>query len=70
MNLAELKEQVFELIDREVVDPEGVNEMLAALPGGREYFDQIKTALGLADLLPIEEPSAGLDAKILASACE
>jgi len=68
MNLAELKEQVLELIDREMVDPEGVDEILAALPGGREYFGRIKAAMDLAELLPMEEPPAGLDAKILASA--
>lgn len=68
MNLAELEEQVFELIEREVVDPEGVDEILAALPAGREYFERIKAAMNLAELLPMEEPPAGLDAKILASA--
>ena len=68
MTLEELKERVFELIDRELVDPQGVHELLAALPAGREYFERIKAAMDLAELLPMEEPPAGLDAKILASA--
>lgn len=70
MNFAELKDQVFELIDRELVDPEGVDEILATLPGGREYFERIKAAMDFADLLPMEEPPAGLDATILAVAGE
>jgi len=68
MTFAELKDQVFELIDRELVDPKGVDEILAVLPAGREYFERIKAAMDLAELLPMEEPPAGLDAKILASA--
>jgi hypothetical protein len=70
MTLDELKEQVFELIDREAADPEGVNALLEQVPAGREYFERIKAGLSLADLLPIEEPPAGLDLKILASAGE
>lgn len=66
MNLAELKDRVFELIDRETVDPEGVHALLSAVPGGREYFEGIKTALELAKLLPMEGPPPDLDAVILA----
>ena len=66
MNFAELKDQVFELIDRETFDPQGVHELLAALPGGRAYFERMKAALALAELFPLEEPPAGLDARILA----
>ncbi len=68
MTLEELQDQVFELIDRELIDPEGVNAVLAGVSGGREYFERIKAAMALADLLPMEEPPAGLDVKILATA--
>lgn len=68
MNSEELKEQVFDLIEREAIDPKGVREMLAAVPECREYFEEIKAALVLAEQLPVEAPPAALDARILASA--
>ena len=68
MTLGELKAQVFELIERERVDPDGVDAALATLPGGREYFEGIKNGLRLAAMLPTEEPPAALNQKILAMA--
>lgn len=68
MNCEECKEQVFELIEREAVDPEGVREVLARCPECRALFDQMKAALANVDRLPIEEPPAELDAAILRAA--
>ena len=68
MNVAKLKEQVFELLVREAYDPKGVRETLATLPECRAYFDELKTALALADELPWEDPPPNRDAAILASA--
>mgnify|MGYP001822608556 FL=1 len=68
MTLGALKAQVFELIERELVDPDGVDAALAAVPGGRGYFERIKDGLRLAALLPREEPPAALNQKILAMA--
>ena len=70
MTLGELKAQVFELIERERVDPDGVDAALATLPGGRVYFEGIKNGLRLAAMLPTEEPPLGLDRRILAAASE
>jgi len=70
MNAQELNDQVFDLIEREAFDPEGVQEILAALPECRAYFERIKAALALVDQLPVEEPPADMDAMILASAGE
>lgn len=70
MTLGELKAQVFELIERELVDPDGVDAALAPLPGGRDYFEGIKNGLRLAAMLPTEEPPLGLDRMILAAARE
>jgi hypothetical protein len=68
MNLARLKDQVFELIEREAIDPKGVREALAMLPECHAYFEELKAALALADQLPWEDPPSGLDAAILAVA--
>lgn len=68
MNCEECKEQVFELIEREAVDPEGVREILARCPDCRVAFDEMKAALALAERLPVEEPPAALDAAILRAA--
>ncbi len=68
MNCDECKERVFELIEREAVDPEGVRETLAGCPDCRAAFDDMKAALALAELLPIEEPPASLDAAVLRAA--
>ena len=61
MNCEECKEQVFELIEREAVDPEGVREVLARCPECRALFDQMKAALANVDRLPIEEPPETID---------
>jgi hypothetical protein len=68
MNCDECKEQVFELIEREVVDPEGVREILVRCPDCRAAFDEMKAALAVAARLPIEEPGADLDAAIFRAA--
>ncbi|MGB5349697.1 MAG: hypothetical protein WBN10_08860 [Polyangiales bacterium] len=65
MSCEECKSQVFELIEREAVDPEGVRAILADCPDCRAEFEAIKAALALAGELPIEEPSADIDAAIL-----
>ncbi len=65
MNCEECKEQVFELIERDAVDPEGVRAILADCPDCRAEFDAIKAALALAGELPVEEPPADIDAAIL-----
>ena len=70
MNCDECKEQVFELIEREAVDPEGVREILERCPDCRAAFDEMKAALAVAGQLPIEEPSAAVDQAILRAARE
>jgi hypothetical protein len=64
----ELQDQVFDLIAREANDPRAVDRVLATVPGGRPYFEHIKRALVLAELLPMAETPATLDAAILAEA--
>jgi len=68
MNCEECKEQVFELIEREAVDPEGVRAILADCPDCRAEFEAMKAALALAKELPVEEPPAYIDAAILSLA--
>ena len=68
MNCEECKERVFELIEREAVDPEGVRAILADCPDCRAEFDAMKAALVLAEQLPIEEPPRDIDAAILEKA--
>ena len=70
MNCDECKEQVFELIEREAVDPDGVREVLARCPDCRAAFDEMKAALAVAGQRPIEEPSAAVDAAIVRAASE
>lgn len=70
MNCDECKEQIFELIERENADPEGVRAILERCPDCRAAFDETKAALSMADRLPIEEPPAALDAAILRAAGE
>lgn len=70
MSCDECKEQVFELIEREAVDPEGVRAILAECPDCRAEFEAMKAALALADQLPAEEPPTDIDAAILASAAQ
>jgi len=68
MNCEECKERVFELIEREAVDPEGVRAILADCPDCRAEFDAMKAALVLAEQLPVEEPPPDIDAAILRKA--
>jgi len=68
MNCDECKEQVFELIEREALDQDGVREILGRCPECRAAFDEMKAALTVAEQLPIEQPSAGVDAAILRAA--
>ena len=67
MTLTELQEELFSLIEREPLDPAGVDEVLARVPGARQVFERTKATLELAALLPIEEPPAHVDARILAA---
>ena len=68
MSCDECKEQVFELIEREAVDPEGVRAILDECPDCRAEFEALKASLALAAQLPLEEPPADLDAVILSQA--
>jgi hypothetical protein len=70
MNCDECKEQVFELIERDAVDPDAVREILARCPDCRATFDEMKAALAVAEQLPIEEPPAEVDEAILRAAGE
>jgi hypothetical protein len=70
MKCDECKDQVFELIEREVVDPDGVREILARCPDCLAAFDEMKAALAVAEQLPIAEPPAAVDAAILRAAGE
>jgi len=70
MNCDECKEQLFELIEREAVDPEGVREILAGCPDCGAAFDEMKAALAVAEQLPIAEAPAAVDAAILRAAAE
>ena len=70
MNCDECKEQVFELIEREAVDPDAVREILARCPDCRATFDEMKAALAVAERLPIEEPPAEVDEAILRASAE
>lgn len=65
MNCDQCKEEIFELIEREATDPEGVREILSNCPDCRAEFQEMKATLALARELPIEQPSAHLDAAIL-----
>ncbi|NND29972.1 MAG: hypothetical protein HKN97_15430 [Myxococcales bacterium] len=68
MSCEECKSQIFELIEREAVDPEGVRAILADCPECRAEFEATKAALALAGELPLEEPPAHIDAAILSLA--
>lgn len=58
-------DQLFELVEREAFDPEGVEKFLVAHPEYRAEFEQMKATLSLSADLPVEEPLASLDAAIL-----
>lgn len=68
MNCNDCQDRVFELIEREAVDPEGVREILASCPECRALFDALKEALAAAKRLPLEEPTPGIDAAIMRAA--
>ncbi|MGB8330771.1 MAG: hypothetical protein WCE62_11645 [Polyangiales bacterium] len=68
MNCEECKEQVFELIEREAIDPDAVHQILEGCPDCLAEFEETKAALRLAALLPVEEPGAAIDAAILRAA--
>jgi len=68
MNCDECKEQVFELIEREAVDPDGVREILSRCPDCRVAFDEMKAALAVTEQLPIEEPPPALDGAVVRAA--
>lgn len=68
MNCDECKEQVFELIEREAVDPAGVREILERCPGCAALFAEMKAGIETAGDLPLETPPASVDAVILRAA--
>jgi hypothetical protein len=68
MSCEECKSQIFELIEREAVDPEGVRAILADCPECCAEFEATKAALALAGELPLEEPPAHIDTAILSLA--
>ena len=68
MNCDECQEQVFELIEREAIDPEGVRELLERCPECRASFEEVKEALRSVAALAVEEPPAETDAAILRAA--
>ena len=68
MNCEQCKEEVFELIEREAVDPAGVREILDRCPDCRALFDGMKAALVAVDQLPLEDPPAHVDAEVLRAA--
>jgi hypothetical protein len=68
MNCSECKDRIFELIEREAVDPEGVRAIMANCPDCRRLFEEMKTALAAARELPLEEPPADRDQAILRAA--
>ena len=68
MNCEQCKEEVFELIEREAVDPAGVREILDRCPECRALFDDLKAALVAVDQLPLEDPPAHVDAEVLRAA--
>ncbi len=68
MNCEQCEEQVFELIEREAVDPAGVREILDRCPNCRVLFDEMKAALVAVDQLPLEDPPTRIDADILRAA--
>lgn len=67
MNCRECKEQVLELIERETLDPDGVHELLERCPECRRVFYDLKAVLAAMEL-PLEEPSAFVEAAILRAA--
>jgi len=68
MNCDECQEQVFELIERESVDPQAVHEVLDRCPECRALFDEMKAALAGVAGLPSEEPPTEIDVAILRAA--
>jgi negative regulator of sigma E activity len=70
MSCEECRTRVFELIEREEVDPDGVRAVLERCPDCRADFDAMKAALAAVEGLPIEEPPAEIDRAILRAAAE
>lgn len=68
MKCDECKQQVFELIEREAVDPAGVREILERCPECAALFSEMKAGLETAAALPLETPPASVDAVILRAA--
>jgi len=70
MNCDECQEQVFELIERESIDPQAVREVLDRCPECRALFEEMKAALASVAALPSAEPPAEIDVAILRAAHE
>ncbi|HSN82954.1 MAG TPA: hypothetical protein VLS88_10280 [Polyangiales bacterium] len=68
MSCNDCQDQIFELIEREAIDPDGVRAILEECPECRQLFDEMKDGLALAAHLPGEEPPASIDASLLRTA--
>lgn len=68
MDCDDCERRIFELIEREPLDPEGVRAILEKCPKCRQLFDEMKAASMIAARLPLEEPPAAVDASILDAA--
>lgn len=68
MNCDECKDQIFELIEREAVDAEGVREILDRCPACRDDFERLKATLARVADLPLEQPPAHIVARIAEAA--
>ncbi|KPK15304.1 MAG: hypothetical protein AMJ62_09670 [Myxococcales bacterium SG8_38] len=68
MSCNDCQDQIFELIEREAIDPDGVRAILEKCPECQELFDEMKAALKLTASLPGEEPPAAIDASIVRAA--
>lgn len=64
LDAEERTDQLFELVEREAFDPEGVEAFLAEHPEYRTEFEQMKASLALSAELSMEEPPSSLDAAI------
>ena len=61
MSCEECRDQVFELLEREAQDPEGVGEILSRCPDCRAEFESLKAALSQVEAMPLALPSSGVD---------
>lgn len=70
MNCEQCQDEVFELIEREAHDPAGVRAILDRCPECRALFDEMKATLNAVGELPLDDPPAHVDAKVLVAAAD